>query len=65
MINAATIKLITPDEKSYQLKNIKPLVDKDIPGFDLAIAEFTSNHKYAVAKIGNSDGAVRTTTVYV
>jgi tetratricopeptide (TPR) repeat protein len=65
VINAATIKLITPDGKSYQLKNIKPLADKNIPGFDLAIAEFTSNEKYAVAKIGNSDNAVRTTTVYV
>jgi S1-C subfamily serine protease len=49
--------LITPDDKSYPLKNIKPL-----PDVDLAIAEFSSNEKYAVAKIGNSDAAIRTTT---
>jgi tetratricopeptide (TPR) repeat protein len=52
--------LITPDDKSYPLKNIKRL-----PDVDLAIVEFTSNQKYAVAKIGNSDTAIRTTTVYV
>jgi tetratricopeptide (TPR) repeat protein len=52
--------LITPDDKSYPLKNIKPL-----PDLDLAIAEFSSNQKYAVAKLGNSDTAIRTTTVYV
>jgi tetratricopeptide (TPR) repeat protein len=52
--------LITPDDKNYPLKNIKPL-----PDVDLAIAEFSSNQKYAVAKLGNSDSAIRTTTVYV
>jgi tetratricopeptide (TPR) repeat protein len=53
--------LVTPDEQIYRLKNVKPLPDK----VDLAIAEFSSNQKYTVAKIGNSDAAVRTTTVYV
>jgi tetratricopeptide (TPR) repeat protein len=52
--------LITADDKSYPLKNIKPL-----PDVDLAIAEFSSNQKYAVVKLGNSDTAIRTTTVYV
>jgi Tfp pilus assembly protein PilF len=55
-----TKNLIAPDDKSYPLKNIKPL-----PDLDLAIAEFSSNQKYAVAKIGNSDAAIRTTKVYV
>jgi tetratricopeptide (TPR) repeat protein/V8-like Glu-specific endopeptidase len=52
--------LTTADDKSYPLKNIKPL-----PDVDLAIAEFSSNQKYAIVKIGNSDTAIRTTTVYV
>jgi tetratricopeptide (TPR) repeat protein len=52
--------LITPDDKSYPLKNIKRL-----PDVDLAIVEFSSNEKYTIAKIGNSDAAIRTTAVYV
>jgi Flp pilus assembly protein TadD/V8-like Glu-specific endopeptidase len=52
--------LITADDKNYPLKNIKPL-----PDVDLAIAEFSSNQKYTVVKLGNSDAAIRTTTVYV
>jgi tetratricopeptide (TPR) repeat protein len=52
--------LTTSDDKSYPLKNIKPL-----PDVDLAIVEFSSNQKYAVVKLGNSDTAIHTTAVYV
>ncbi|AFZ00023.1 S1 family peptidase [Calothrix sp. PCC 6303] len=65
VINTKTQTLTTPDGKSHQLKNIQQLKNKDIPGFDLATAEFSSNQQYTVAKIGNSDNAVSTTTVYV
>jgi tetratricopeptide (TPR) repeat protein/V8-like Glu-specific endopeptidase len=59
--DATKYQIILPDKQSYALNNIKPL---DKQG-DLAFASFSSSNSYQVAKIGNSDKATRTTTVYV
>jgi tetratricopeptide (TPR) repeat protein len=53
-------QIFTPDGQSNQLQSVKRL-----QGVDLAVAEFSSSKTYSVAKIGNSDKATRTTTVYV
>ncbi|AFZ04430.1 Tetratricopeptide TPR_1 repeat-containing protein [Calothrix sp. PCC 6303] len=52
--------IITPDKQSYQIKNIKQLNK-----LDLAVVEFSSNQKYTVAKIGNSDKVEKQNIVYV
>ncbi len=54
-------QIILPDKQSYALNNIK-LLNKQV---DLAVASFSSSNSYQVAKIGDSDKATRTTTVYV
>ncbi|MGI8503789.1 MAG: tetratricopeptide repeat-containing S1 family peptidase [Hassallia sp.] len=59
--DAPKYQIILPDKQSYPLNNIKRL---DKQG-DLAVASFNSTNNYKVAKIGNSDKATRTTTVYV
>jgi tetratricopeptide (TPR) repeat protein len=64
VVDRGTKKLITPDKQSYQIKNIKQLNEKDQKK-DLAIVEFSSNQKYAVAKIGNSDKVAKQNIVYV
>ncbi|NEU73295.1 tetratricopeptide repeat protein [Hassallia byssoidea VB512170] len=62
VVKAATkYQIILPSLQSYAVNNIKPL-DKE---GDLAIASFSSSNSYKVAKIGDSDKATRTTTVYV
>ncbi|BAY27619.1 tetratricopeptide TPR_2 repeat protein [Calothrix sp. NIES-2100] len=53
-------QIFTADGESYQIKSIQPLAQTD-----LAILQFNSNKSYTIAKIGNSDQATRTTTVYV
>lgn len=54
--------IVTSDEKEYPLnyKNVEKL-----PDVDLAIATFTSDSNYNVAKIGNSNNAPEGTAVYV
>ncbi|MFB2768251.1 tetratricopeptide repeat-containing serine protease family protein [Pelatocladus sp. BLCC-F211] len=53
-------EIITPDQQSNQIKSVKHL-----SGVDLAVVEFSSSKSYKVAKIGNSDKATASTTVYV
>ncbi|MDF5707988.1 MAG: trypsin-like peptidase domain-containing protein, partial [Nostoc sp. S4] len=53
-------QIFTPDGESNAIKSIQPL-----PQTDLAVLEFSSSKTYNIAKIGNSDEATRTTTVYV
>jgi tetratricopeptide (TPR) repeat protein len=53
-------QIITPDKKINQINSVKPL-----PKADLAVVEFSSNNTYKFAKIGNSDRATASTTVYV
>ena len=54
--------IVTEDEKEYRLsyKNVEKF-----PDVDLAIATFTSDQNYSVAKIGNSNNALEGTAVYV
>ena len=54
-------QIILQDLQSYPLNNIKPLNREG----DLAVVSFSSSNNYKVAKIGDSDKATRTTTVYV
>jgi tetratricopeptide (TPR) repeat protein len=53
-------QIITPDKKINQINSVKPLSKAD-----LAVVEFSSNNTYKFAKIGNSDRATASTTVYV
>lgn len=53
-------QILTPDGQSYPIKSRQRL-----PQADLAILKFSSSKTYKIAKIGNSDRATRTTTVYV
>jgi tetratricopeptide (TPR) repeat protein len=53
-------QIITPDKQTYQINNIKPL-----SGLDLAVVEFNSIKTYSVAKIGDSEKATASTTVYL
>jgi tetratricopeptide (TPR) repeat protein len=53
-------QIITPDKKINQINSVKRL-----PKADLAVVEFSSNNTYKFAKIGNSDRATASTTVYV
>ena len=53
-------QILTPDGQSYPIKSMQP-----IPQTDLAVLEFSSSKTYNIGKIGNSDEATRTTTVYV
>ncbi|MDF5730913.1 MAG: serine protease, partial [Rhizonema sp. PD38] len=55
-------EIVTADNQHYQL-NYSSV--KRLPGVDLAVAEFTSNRIYTVAKIGNSDTAKEGTKIYV
>jgi V8-like Glu-specific endopeptidase len=66
VVKGGNKNIITPDKQSYQIKNIKQLKgnDKD-EGKDLAVVEFSSNQKYTVAKIGNSDKVEKQNIVYV
>ncbi|MBW4615007.1 MAG: serine protease [Desmonostoc vinosum HA7617-LM4] len=56
-------QIFTSDKQSNQIKSMKPL--KGSNGSDLAIVEFSSNNNYKIARIGNSDQATASTTVYV
>lgn len=58
--NGSKYEIMTPDQKSNQVKSIKRL-----SGADLAVVEFSSSNNYKIAKIGNSDKATASTTVYV
>jgi S1-C subfamily serine protease len=60
VVNEGKKNLITPDKQSYQIKNVRQL-----KGQDLAVVEFSSNQKYTIAKIGNSDKVEKQTIVYV
>ncbi|KOP25116.1 hypothetical protein AMR41_17015, partial [Hapalosiphon sp. MRB220] len=53
-------QITTPDQQNYAVSKVKQL-----QGLDLAIVEFSSNKPYNIAKIGNSDQATASTTVYV
>lgn len=53
-------QIITPDQQSYLINTVKQL-----QGLDLAVVEFSSNKTYSVAKIGDSDKATASTTVYL
>ncbi|MCP6762067.1 MAG: tetratricopeptide repeat protein [Fischerella sp. CENA71] len=53
-------EIITPDQQSYTTNTVKQL-----QGLDLAIVEFSSSKTYSIAKMGNSDQATASTTVYV
>ncbi len=54
--------IVTADEQEHRL--IYNNVEK-LPDVDLAIATFTSDRNYNIAKIGNSNNAPEGTTVYV
>ncbi|PMB53360.1 hypothetical protein CEN39_04860 [Fischerella thermalis CCMEE 5201] len=58
--DSSKYEIITPDQKSNQVKSVKRL-----SGADLAVVEFSSGNNYKIAKIGNSDKATASTTVYV
>lgn len=58
--NSPKYAIVTPDGQSNAIKSQKLL-----PQTDLAVVQFSSSQNYAIAKIGNSDGAIHTTTVYV
>ncbi|WP_306417338.1 serine protease [Fischerella thermalis] len=58
--DSSKYEIITPDQKSNQVKSVKRL-----SGADLAVVEFNSSNNYKIAKIGNSDKATASTTVYV
>jgi tetratricopeptide (TPR) repeat protein len=58
--NGQKYQILTPNGQSNQINSVKPL-----PETDLAVVEFTSSQTYTIAKIGNSEKATRTTTVYV
>jgi tetratricopeptide (TPR) repeat protein len=53
-------QVTTPDQQNYAINNVKQL-----PGLDLAVVEFSSSKPYNIAKIGNSNQATASTTVYV
>ncbi|RAM48115.1 MAG: hypothetical protein C6Y22_29610, partial [Hapalosiphonaceae cyanobacterium JJU2] len=53
-------EIITPDTQTHQVKSVKRL-----PDVDLAVVEFSSSKDYKIAKIGNSDKATSSTSVYV
>ncbi|TFI53062.1 serine protease [Mastigocladus laminosus UU774] len=53
-------EIITPDTQTHQVKSVKRL-----PNVDLAVVEFSSSKSYKIAKIGNSDKATASTTIYV
>jgi S1-C subfamily serine protease len=53
-------KIVTHDQKAYQLSNIKQL-----PGVDLAVVEFTSDEEYQTAKLANSDTVTQGKPVFV
>jgi tetratricopeptide (TPR) repeat protein len=53
-------EIITPDTQTNQVKSVKRL-----PDVDLAVVEFSSSKDYKIAKIGNSDKATASTSVYV
>ncbi|BAU08523.1 tetratricopeptide repeat-containing S1 family peptidase [Fischerella sp. NIES-3754] len=53
-------EVITPDTQTNQVKSVKRL-----PDVDLAVVEFSSSKDYKIAKIGNSDKATASNSVYV
>ncbi|MGB3760566.1 MAG: tetratricopeptide repeat-containing serine protease family protein [Rivularia sp. (in: cyanobacteria)] len=55
-------EIVTSDSQRYQLNKSSV---KQVEGVDLAIAEFTSNKNYPVAKVGNSDSSEEGTTAFV
>jgi Tic22-like family/Trypsin-like peptidase domain len=65
VVNQPNLKyeIVTPDNQRYQLKysTVKPLPEK----VDLAVLQFSSSQNYQVAKIGNSDEAIRRTNIYI
>ncbi len=58
--DAGKYEIITPDTQTHQVKSVKRL-----PNVDLAVVEFSSSKDYKIAKIGNSDKATASTSVYV
>ncbi|MGB8689603.1 MAG: tetratricopeptide repeat-containing serine protease family protein [Microcoleus sp.] len=58
----AKYEIVTPDDQRYSL-NYSSV--KKLQNIDLAVAEFTSNQTYSVAKIGNSDSATEGKAAYV
>jgi tetratricopeptide (TPR) repeat protein len=60
VVSDGTKNLITPDKQSYQVKNVRRLQK-----LDLAVVEFSSDKKYPVAKIGNSDKIEKKSLVFV
>lgn len=55
-------EIVTSDNQRYSLNKSSV---KQVEGVDLAIAEFSSNKNYPVAKIGNSDSSEEGTTAFV
>ena len=55
-------KIVTFDSQRYSLNKSSV---KQVEGVDLAVAEFTSNKNYPVAKVGNSDSSEEGTTAFV
>ncbi|KOP27673.1 hypothetical protein AMR41_04085, partial [Hapalosiphon sp. MRB220] len=53
-------EIMTPDTQTNRVKSVKRL-----PDVDLAVVEFSSSKDYKIAKIGNSDKATASTSVYV
>ncbi|OKH16176.1 hypothetical protein NIES592_00400 [Fischerella major NIES-592] len=53
-------EVITPDTQTNRVKSVKRL-----PDVDLAVVEFSSSKDYKIAKIGNSDKATASNSVYV
>jgi tetratricopeptide (TPR) repeat protein len=60
MKDGGKYEIMTPDTQTNQVKSVKRL-----PDVDLAVVEFSSSKDYKLAKIGNSDKATSSTSVYV
>ncbi len=59
----ATYNLTTPDGQTYQLQ--AATIKKFPSGVDLAVAKFTSDRSYPIAKIGDSNSAVEGNPAFV
>ncbi len=55
-------KIVTPDKQAYAIEGEKI---QQLPGVDLAVVQFTSDKKYRVAKLVNSDLAKEGQSVFV
>jgi S1-C subfamily serine protease len=58
-----TCLIMTPDQESHQVKG--DTITQPVPEVDLGVLTFTSDKIYPVAKLGDSEKIVETTSVFV